>query len=193
MYSHRTDGDGSDAATLIANVLSKIGDLLGRVLAHGDIDDESRRQLANLLRALNEASAIVQEEARPAASEADALDVDVRGKHPDADVALWRQQGKAWAATFGEQRQRMILDALRTDRLTLGEIAERITREHEDRFGRVCDSMLRGEVGKMIAAGALDRVRDDFRNKPRYRYFRWAGLSGPIADLQTQFDKESEA
>jgi hypothetical protein len=113
-----------------------------------------------------------------------------RAKREERD-RRWAEQTAAWNATAGERRQRMILEALGDDRLTVGQLAKRMAERHGEEFGSVYDSMLRGEVGKMLAAGELDRIREDFRNRPRYLYFRKPGLSGPIADLEALLDHES--
>lgn len=115
-----------------------------------------------------------------------------RDEEVNAERNLRWEHEKAWNATRGERRQRLILEALRSDRLTLREIAERLNGQHADRFGRVYDSMLRGEVYKMLAAGELEREREDFKNKPRFRYFRKPGLTGPIAELDALLDDDKK-
>jgi hypothetical protein len=109
----------------------------------------------------------------------------------EAEREVWREQRDAFRATAGEQRQRLILETLGTDRLTIAEICERLSKTHGDRFGRVHESMIRGEIYKMLRAD-LDRARDDYRGKTRFRYFRRPGLSGPIAALDALLGHEAE-
>jgi hypothetical protein len=102
-------------------------------------------------------------------------------------------RSRAWKATAGEQCQRLILEALGADQLTLSQIAKRLTERYRDQYGGIFESTLRNEVRNMLIAGELDRLRADLHNKPRYVYFRKPGLDGPIADLEAQLADEREA
>lgn len=97
----------------------------------------------------------------------------------------------AWARFTLAQRTHLTLELLGDDRLTVRELTERFcTRLPEC---RLYDSNVRALVGRLFTAGELDRVGERYRkgDSIRYRYFR-RPLSGPIADLDREFDAPTE-
>lgn len=153
----------------------------GQFMFHGEIGADDKSCYAVFLDALEEAlrSASSQRPESPRARR-------------ERELAEMRARGEAWRATAGEQRQRLILEALGTERLTVGQIADRLTDQYREDYGKIFDATLRNEVRRMLNRGELDRVRADKDSRPRYVYFRKTDLSGPIADLQAMLDHDRE-
>lgn len=89
-------------------------------------------------------------------------------------------QNEAWKSMPRHERERLVLDALADGRRVKREIVERINaaREDIDLYESQIDSLIKN----MLIAGEIEREKETFKNKPRWRYFRKA-MSGPIAEL----------
>lgn len=94
----------------------------------------------------------------------------------------------AWSHMSMEERERLLLDVLGTDRLTMRELKARLEAEVDD---SIWDSTLRSLISRLINRCELDREYGQW-GKCRRRYFRWRDLSGPIADLDEQFNGGKE-
>jgi hypothetical protein len=97
----------------------------------------------------------------------------------------------AWKRVPAAERDRILLEVLGEDRLTIRELTERMRSElprcdlYESHVGRL--------VGRLFKeARELDRAADPRKKgRPRYLYFR-RGLEGPIADLERTFHESDE-
>lgn len=97
-----------------------------------------------------------------------------------------RELRDVWRQMPWHERERLLLDVLGDDKLTIGTLVTRVCESRPDVI--VYDGGMRNLVTRMLKAGELDRVGEQWRagttkGSTRYRYFRRTELSGPIADL----------
>jgi hypothetical protein len=122
-----------------------------------------------------------------------------REAESEAQKEAWREhreRDRAWRQTERETRERILLDALADEQLTLSQVAERMNMALGWLPGEylvVRDSGIRQLAMSMLNSGQLERVPEVFRNKTRYRWQRKRALAGPIADLERAYDDDSEA
>ena len=105
---------------------------------------------------------------------------------PPAPPKVERPPNFPRALTMRE-REHAVLSAIGDDRLTIAEVT---TRAQAALTGMtVYESSVRSIVMRLYRAGELQRESEPAkrRNHVRYRYFRKAGLEGPIADLDQTF------
>jgi hypothetical protein len=95
----------------------------------------------------------------------------------------------AWRRLTSDARERLALELLADDRLTIPELADRFVTELPE--CEVYEGSIRGLIRRMLKDGEVDRVGERWRrgNSIRYRYFR-PELTGPIADLDRAFHGE---
>jgi hypothetical protein len=103
----------------------------------------------------------------------------------------WRERCERWKQAPWAWRESLLFDVLGLDRMTIGELTERIewrlTPVGEEPQVTVYESDVRNLVKRMVARGQLDRAGEPFRGRLRYRYFRKRALEGPIADLERAY------
>lgn len=108
----------------------------------------------------------------------------------------WREKRareRAWRNKPRDERERLVLEALRDDSLTMLELLERMRAELPE-FD-LYDSKIRPLVTGLVKGGELDRRPDPrWNGRVRWLYFRARDLKGPIADLERAFhDDQNEA
>jgi hypothetical protein len=97
-------------------------------------------------------------------------------------------QKAAMRATAGEQRERMLLDGLGDETLTIRALTARLRDKHPD-LG-VTPEIVRGCANDLVTVGELHREKLQEDNRMVWHYRRNTKLSGPIADLDHQFTRE---
>jgi hypothetical protein len=115
----------------------------------------------------------------------------LEGEHDDAALcALYAQRERvnAWKRQPREQRERLLLDVLGDELVTIGELTQRM----RDQLPLLVQSEVAYLVKCLFTSGQLDRVPEQFRGRVRYRYFRKHKLDGPIAELERAFHDDSE-
>jgi hypothetical protein len=131
----------------------------------------------------------------------DALELDSRLRGAERRVHVLelsdeRAERQVWLRTPRERRETLLLHALGDERLTRGEIAERINQELRatDRSAAVYVDDIRPLALRMVREGQLDRISELFQGKPRYRYSHKRRLEGPIVELERAYhDDEAGA
>jgi hypothetical protein len=104
----------------------------------------------------------------------------------------------AWRNAPRAAQEGMLLDALGDERLTAWELACRISQPidpsskgYEERREIVAyDSDLKRLAARMCKAGRLACVKEPFKSRGRFRYFRVCPLDGSIADLERAYHVE---
>lgn len=113
----------------------------------------------------------------------------------DPELLAARERQAAWRRSPKERREGLVLQVLGDERLTISELTERLEAKlnpEREKYGTVYDSAVRALAMQMLAAGQLEREGEEFRGRLRYRFFRKAGLSGPIADLERVYNDDGE-
>lgn len=118
----------------------------------------------------------------------------------DVDVAKLEAEDarktadRHWRMLERHARNRVFIEAIGDDRLTVQEVAARLP-NHLPEWGNARPwyyHHVYPHLVKMIAAGELDRAHAEIvKGRPVWRYFRRVDLEGPIADLARQFEGES--
>jgi hypothetical protein len=106
--------------------------------------------------------------------------------------AEWNEQEERWRSLTQAGRERLLLELIGEDRLTVSEATRKVREklgEHSVYYGRVYSTMQR-----LLHSGELDRVRETFREtQTRNRYFR-RPPSGPIVEMEKLLhEPESES
>ena len=97
---------------------------------------------------------------------------------------------RVWKETPEDRRETLVLQALGNEQLTIREVMARVNFElgaTDDGSRFVCEGDVRRVVMRMFDGGQLERAKEVFRNKPRFRYFRITRLDGPIAELERAY------
>jgi hypothetical protein len=105
--------------------------------------------------------------------------------------AEWREQEQRWRSLSNAQRERLLIELLAEDRLTVSELVEKV----RDKFGRyaVAYGDVYPVVKRLQLTGELSREEETFRKtRKRWRYFR-RPMAGPIADLERAFNGDEGA
>lgn len=98
----------------------------------------------------------------------------------------WREQRSAWRRIPAHERDRLVIQLLGSERLTVSELTRRLRTE----LAGTTDVLYPGSaevrpiLKRLMTARELDRAPADRAGRTRYRYFRRTELSGPIADLE---------
>lgn len=110
-------------------------------------------------------------------------------KRPERDEQQqreeWHKARIAWKWTPMLERERLAIELIADRRLTVRELAGKLTEARPDCF--VYESDARSLVYRLCDAGELDRVGEEWRGRTRYRYFRKVDLEGPIVGLDRAF------
>lgn len=101
-----------------------------------------------------------------------------------------RELARTWDRVPRQRRESLIFQVLGDEQLTVRELTERLDPLLAP--GWIYQSSVASMVRRMFQQGHLDRIVESYRNKPRYRYFRKAGLDGPIADLERAYHDNGE-
>ena len=100
--------------------------------------------------------------------------------------AEWREQRQRWRSLSNAQRERLLIELLAEDRLTVSELVEKVRGkfgEHSVDYGDVY-----AVVRRLHLTGELSRESETFRKtRQRWRYMR-KPMAGPIADLERAFN-----
>jgi hypothetical protein len=137
--------------------------------------DETRRNLAEVRDELKDIRA--EEERRKRTHE----------QHQEQRRRERAERRDVWRRTPKTRRENLVLNALRDDRLTHREVADRVDadlREGVEGERLVYESYTRLVVMRLFKEGQLEREPDEACKKLRYRYFRKRRLEGPIVDLE---------
>jgi hypothetical protein len=125
-------------------------------------------------------------EHEPAEEDGPQLSDDGRSESIDS------RRERAWDAIPTAERDRLVLEHLGDDRLTIRELHRRMEAALPDCC--LYEPYVRSLVMRLFRERELDRVGERYRkgDSIRYRYFK-RPLEGPIADLERAFHEPSEA
>lgn len=87
------------------------------------------------------------------------------------------------------ERERLVLEELGDDRLTVGELVHRIGTAYP--HVHLSRGLVYMTLRALMNTGDVERATESYRGQPRHRYSRRTKLEGPIVDLQRMFDEES--
>lgn len=94
-----------------------------------------------------------------------------RAERLAADRAKWDAQKAAWRSVTREQREKLVLEQLGDERLTITELVERMGQHLPE--CNLHDGAVRPIVARLYQRGELRRSGETFRKtRTRYRYFR---------------------
>jgi len=106
----------------------------------------------------------------------------------------WRrhhEQRARWTKLSMPERNRLTLELLGEDELTVREVMDRLRGELGE--SAVSDVDARGVLKRLLDAEEVQRKLDpNSGGTVRYRYFRNTDLSGPIVDLERTFHEQDE-
>ncbi len=107
------------------------------------------------------------------------------GDDPPDKWAIERERTAFWKKMPWADRERLALEILGEDRLTVNELTERLSAKVFALGGpELHDSKTRPLLKRMLERRELQRVPETFRkSRIRYRYYRLTELEGPIKDL----------
>lgn len=112
----------------------------------------------------------------------------------DAHKEWWRrhhEQRARWTKLSMPERNRLTLELLGEDRLTVREVMDRLRGELGE--SAVSDVDARGVLKRLLDAEEVHRKLDpNSGGTVRYRYFRNTQLLGPIVDLERTFHEQDE-
>jgi len=108
----------------------------------------------------------------------------------DSEWIERRTTRPAWMDRSTFERDRLTLEALREDRLTVAELTTRLAGQFDDRA--VYDGHVRSIVERLRHAGDVERVRlapgtEGEYHAARWLYSRRSALTGPIAELERAY------
>jgi hypothetical protein len=159
-------------------LLERVRDTLGELL-EASPPGARLEPLQTVYMGLNQGLEAVRAEAQPTAL------------HDDKE---WWRKRLAWKAIRGAERDRLLLDTLADDRLTIRELTARLSDALPE--CSVYESDTRRVVNRLFGVGELDRTAErrakgNHNGAIRWRYFRFQPeLSGSIADLDRAFHDE---
>jgi hypothetical protein len=100
---------------------------------------------------------------------------------------------RGWQRRPQGDRDRLLLDALGEDCLTIRELTARLNAaldSPQDRWPTVYESTVAKMARRLLSAGEFERIGEPFKGKVRYRYFRCRG-QGPTAELERAYRGEA--
>jgi len=102
-----------------------------------------------------------------------------------------REHREQWTKLSKPERNRLTLELLGEDQLTVREVMDRLRGELGE--SAVGDGDTRGVLKRLLDAEEVHRKLDpNSGGTVRYRYFRNTHLSGPIVDLDRTFHEPTE-
>ena len=167
------------------------------------LEDDYRELFVNAKRALRELLEETEHDGLPTVRAAygtirERLGADEREGERESAVEekravreLEREVSEGWRHEPRERREAWLLGSLGDRRLTIKELREAMNAKPPVEGWSVWESNVRSLALTMLTAGQLEREAETFRNKPRYRWHRARGLSGPIADLERAIGGEA--